>query len=159
MRIRHSPLAIDAYPAMLGVMVRQRKGVCCLAQTSVVRSEPRPARVAWGIAAFTAIAVAGLFYVKWDPLFHKSLAAAAHHTLGGSIVSGTVAAAPQPSLAAAWLYTRTYVGDVWQAMVLGLLLGAGVQALIPGDWLRRVLGRTGLGSVALAGLAATPSMM
>ncbi len=130
-----------------------------MAQTSITRSAPRPVRAAWGIAVFTAIAVAGLFYVKWDPLFHKSLAAAAHHTLGGSIVSGTAAAAPAPSLATAWTYTRTYVGDVWQAMVLGLLLGAGVQALIPADWLRRLLGSSGLGSVALAGLAATPSMM
>jgi uncharacterized membrane protein YraQ (UPF0718 family) len=44
-------------------------------------------------------------------------------------------------------------------MVLGLVVGAGVQALVPRDWLVRVFGRLSFKGVALAGLASIPSMM
>jgi uncharacterized membrane protein YraQ (UPF0718 family) len=37
-------------------------------------------------------------------------------------------------------YAWTYGKSIWQAMVLGLLLGAGVQALMPRDWLVRLFG-------------------
>ncbi len=44
-------------------------------------------------------------------------------------------------------------------MVLGLVLGAGVQALVPRDWLARAFGQLNFRSVALAGVAGVPSMM
>ncbi len=117
------------------------------------------ASASWAVAGFTLIAVAGLYYVKWSPLLQKAFVAAAHHSIGPSIVTGTAAAAAAPSVAAAWNYAVAYVGDVWQAMVVGLLLGAGVQALLPPQWLQRALGRAGMGSVGLAGAAAIPMMM
>lgn len=112
-----------------------------------------------GILVFTLTALAGLFYVKWDPYFGKALHAAATHTLGPSIVTGTGSSAPAFSWGAALGYGINYFQAIWQALVVGLLLGAGVQTLLPKDWLMRALGRTGLRSSALAGLAAVPSMM
>ncbi len=130
----------------------------------MVEREARPlpggsAGAAWGAVLFVVIAVAGVFYAKWDPYFHKTFVAAAHHSIGASIVSGHAAAAPAPGWHAAWAYAVTYAKDIWQALVVGLLLGAGVQVLLPRDWLVRVLGRVGFRSAALAGLAAMAGMM
>ncbi len=44
-------------------------------------------------------------------------------------------------------------------MVLGLLLGSAIQALLPVNWVARVLGRTGFGSAVAGGLLAIPGMM
>jgi uncharacterized membrane protein YraQ (UPF0718 family) len=44
-------------------------------------------------------------------------------------------------------------------MILGLVLGAGVQVLVPRDWLARLFGGRHFKTVALAGLASVPSMM
>ncbi len=119
---------------------------------------PGPA-AAIGTAIFLLLAVAGLFYVKWDPYFHKAFAAAAHHSLGASIVTGKTAAAPATGWTAAWDFTVAYGKDIWEALVVGLVLGSGVQALLPRSWLLRVLGGTHYRGVALGGAAAVPSMM
>ena len=111
------------------------------------------------VGVLAGIAVAGLFYVKWDPYFHRAFVAAAQHSIGASIISGKASAAPEPSVAAALGYAWAYGKAIWQAMVLGLVLGAGVQALVPRDWLGRILGRMNFAGVAVAGLASVPSMM
>jgi hypothetical protein len=112
-----------------------------------------------GFAVFLLIAVAGIFYVKWDPYFHKMFVAAAHHSIGASIVSGSSAAAPAAGWKAAWDYTVQYGKDIWEAMIVGLILGAGVQALLPRSWLLRVLGGLRYRGIAVGGAAAVPSMM
>lgn len=119
---------------------------------------PSPSAVL-GSVIFIVLAVAGIFYVKWDPYFHKAFAAAAHHSIGASIVSGKTSAAPAVGWHAAWTYTLAYGKSIWEALVVGLVLGAGVQALLPRAWLLRVLGGTRYASTATAGLAAVPSMM
>lgn len=112
-----------------------------------------------GVAVLALIFVLGLYYVKWGPYFHNAFVAATQHSIGPSIVSGRVATPPPPSLEAALGYAWAYGKAIWQAMVLGLLLGAGVQALVPRDWLFHLFGRTNFKAVALAGLASVPSMM
>jgi len=118
------------------------------------------ARVArWPVWVFVALAVAGLFYVKWHPYYGRALAAASRHAIGRSILTGGAASAPAPSWGAALGYALAYGKAIWQAMVLGLLLGSGIQALLPADWVRRALGRGGFGSVLAGGLLAVPGMM
>lgn len=120
----------------------------------------RPTSRAWiGVVVLALLLVGGLFYVKWDPYFHKALGAAIRHTLGASIVSGRAAAAPAVGWRAAWAYTVAYGKDIWEALLLGLVLGAGVQAAVPRDWLARVLGAGRYRSTAIGGVAALPSMM
>ncbi len=123
---------------------------------TMARSSTGPAAA---MGALLLIAVVGLYYVKWSPYYHRAFVAAAQHSIGASIVSGKVAAAPAPSWQAAWGYAWAYGKAIWQAMILGLVLGAGVQAVVPRDWLARVFGRLNFRGVALAGLAAVPSMM
>ncbi|CAM3569992.1 Permease [Bordetella sputigena] len=119
----------------------------------------RPANAAVGIAVFLLIAVLGLFYVKWFPYYNRAWVAADTHSIGTSILMGTAASAPPPSLESAIGYALAYGKAIWQAMVLGLLLGSTVQALLPRRWIVRALGGTGLGSVVAGGLMSLPGMM
>lgn len=110
-------------------------------------------------ATFGLVAVAGLLYVKWLPYYHRAFVAAASHAIGPSILTGEAPQAPAPSLDAALGYALAYGRSIWKAMVLGLVLGAGVQALLPADWIARLLGRRRFGSVLAGGLLSLPAMM
>jgi uncharacterized membrane protein YraQ (UPF0718 family) len=105
------------------------------------------------------IAVIGLFYVKWFPYYNRAFLAAANHSIGSSILMGTAASPPAASLSSALDYAWTYGKAIWQAMVLGLLLGSAIQALLPVHWVAKVLGKTSFGSAAAGGLLAIPGMM
>jgi uncharacterized membrane protein YraQ (UPF0718 family) len=109
------------------------------------------------IIAFILIAAIGLFVAKWYPYYFKGFHIAATHNAGTSIVSKH-AAAPK-GWQAAIDYSYQYLLKIWQALVVGMLLAAGVQVLLPRDWLLRVLGSGRLRPVALAGAASVPSMM
>lgn len=112
-----------------------------------------------GWLVFLLIAVAGLFYVKWFPYYNRALVAVANHSIGPSILMGTASSPPAPSWDAALGYALAYSRAIWQAMVLGLLLGSAVQALLPVEWVARLLGTTGFSSVAKGSLLAIPGMM
>lgn len=111
------------------------------------------------LMVFVLLVVAGLFYVKWHPYYGRAFTAAAQHSIGHSILMGEAASAPAPSWSAALGYALAYGKAIWQAMVLGLLLGSGVQALLPAHWVARVLGGRGFNSVLAGGLLAVPGMM
>ncbi len=132
-----------------------------MADTGVPVAAPPARRVsaAWGVGLFVAVSVVGLYLAKWHPYYGKAFVAAAHHSLGASIVSGSAAAAPAAGWTAAWRYALAYGKDIWLALVVGLLMGSGVQALLPRDWLLRLLGGGRLGGTVRAGLASVPSMM
>ena len=112
-----------------------------------------------GPAMIAVIAVAGLYYVKWSPHYARAFTAAANHAIGKSILMGTEAQAPAPSWDAALAYAIAYGKAIWQAMVLGLLLGSAIQALLPPGLVARLLGRRGVGPVVAAGLMSLPGMM
>ncbi|GAB5095042.1 permease [Caballeronia sp. HLA56] len=120
---------------------------------------PRPHRIAPGWIVFLLIAVVGLFYVKWFPYYNRAFVAASQHSIGKSILMGASASAPAPSWQAALDYAMAYGKAIWQAMVLGLLLGSAVQALIPPRWVARALGERNFGSVLNGGLMSLPGMM
>ncbi|SPJ16324.1 conserved membrane hypothetical protein [Burkholderiales bacterium] len=119
----------------------------------------RKANPMLGWMIFILIAVLGLFYVKWFPYYQRAFVAASHHSIGPSILMGTAASPPPPSLDAALDYAWAYGKAIWKAMVLGLLLGSAVQVLLPPQWIAKALGNTGFGSVAAGGLLAMPGMM
>jgi uncharacterized membrane protein YraQ (UPF0718 family) len=110
------------------------------------------------IVLFVLLAVGGTFLVKWEPYFHKGFTAFAHHSIGSSIVVSHRGTAPK-GWGAALSYAFDYAKSIWQALVVGLLVGAGVQELLPRDWLLRVLGARRFSSTFLAGAIAVPSMM
>jgi len=108
---------------------------------------------------FFATAVLGLAYVKWLPYWDRAFVAASGHSIGQSILMGKAAHAPAPSWDAALAYALAYGKAIWKAMALGLLLGSGAQALLPADWVRRLLGKAPFGSAVAGGLLALPGMM
>ena len=112
-----------------------------------------------GPAILLMIAVCGLFYVKWLPYYNRAFVAASHHAIGNSILMGTADAPPAASWSAALGYAIAYGKAIWQAMILGLLLGSAVQALIPSRWILRALGKSGFGSVVTGAVMSLPGMM
>jgi uncharacterized membrane protein YraQ (UPF0718 family) len=74
---------------------------------------------------FFALAILGLFFVKWSPYYAKGFVAAQNHTLGASIVSGNLPASPAIGWQAGLDYSIAYLKAIWQALLLGLALGAG----------------------------------
>src|SRR5690348_7048070 len=112
-----------------------------------------------GPALLLAIAVCGLLYVKWLPYYHRAFVAASQHAIGHSILMGDASAPPAASWNAALSYAIAYGKAIWQAMVLGLLLGSAVQALLPAHWVARLLGGRGFGSALAGGMLALPGMM
>jgi len=123
-----------------------------------MKSEPRQVQTLY-IFLFFSICLVGLFYVKWMPYWHRGTLAASTHSIGSSILMGGAASPPKASWQAAISYGLAYGKAIWQAMVLGLLLGSGVQALLPGKWILRHLGKANFGSVAWGALLAIPGMM
>jgi uncharacterized membrane protein YraQ (UPF0718 family) len=110
-----------------------------------------------GIAFLFALAIIGLFYVKWSPYYAKAFVAAQDHTLGASIVSGKLSAAPEVSLQAGFAYSIAYFKEIWQALLLGLAVGAGIAVLLPRARLSQFFAGW-KGSLRATGFA-IPSMM
>ena len=126
------------------------------------RGEAVPSRTSYFVRGFgllLAIAVIGLFIVKWQPYYNRAFVAAANHSLGTSILSGQNPAPPLPSIDAALEYGQRYFAAIWQALAVGLLLAATLETLVPRDWVARVLGSAGFRTSALGGLLALPGMM
>jgi hypothetical protein len=127
--------------------------------TTPLAARAAPSRFSawWGIAFFFALAIFGLFLVKWSPYYAKGFHAAQDHTIGASIVSGKLPASPDVSFRAGLDYSIAYMKAIWQALLLGLALGAGVETLLPRVPLTRLFSgsRGPLHATALA----IPSMM
>ncbi|OCR25776.1 membrane protein [Pseudomonas syringae] len=109
----------------------------------------------WKPLLFLAVAVIGLYYVKWSPYYLKSFVAADSHSIGASIINDQLTS----PVAAALAYAKVYFLAIWKAAVLAVILGSLLQVLIPRDWLLRLFGRAGLGSTLRGGLFALPGMM
>ena len=113
-----------------------------------------------GFGILLLIALVGLFIAKWQPYFQRTLTIASTHAYpGSSIVAGKNAAPPVPSFQAALAYGRDYFLAIWQALVVGLLLAATFETLVPKDWVIRVLGSSRFRGSLLGGVFALPGMM
>ena len=110
-----------------------------------------------GILVFFALAIVGLFFVKWSPYYAKGFLAAQNHSIGTSIVSGGQSASPGVSLQAGLDYSIAYMKAIWQALVLGLVLGAGIETALPRTPLLQLF--TGSKGTLRASAFALPSMM
>jgi hypothetical protein len=97
---------------------------------AVVRLYDRPLTPVTRISIVLFIAVAGLLYVKWMPYYNQAFLASANQSIGKSILMGTAAHPPAPSGQSAFDYAMVYGKAIWQAMVLGLLLVAGLLAIL-----------------------------
>lgn len=101
--------------------------------------------------------VAGfLYWAKWGPYWQKLPAVAGSHSLGVSLLAVT----PAPSLMAGFAYSVTYFRAIWPALVAGMIVAAGIETLVPPDWLLKVTASGGqLRRSLLGGALAVPSLM
>jgi hypothetical protein len=117
-------------------------------------------RALWAGAVFVVVAVAGLTWAKWWPYGHKLVALVGTHTWSGSspLLSGV--GGRVWSWSGGWRFTVAYGESVWMALVVGLLVAAGVEVLLPRARVVAALtGRRGwTAHVAGAGLS-LPCMM
>lgn len=108
---------------------------------------------------FIMITVISLYIVKWNPYYHKSFIAAANHSIGPSIITGDNQVAESPSFHAAWSYFVAYFNAIWKALLAAIIVSSLLQAIVPKDWLFKVLGESKYGSTFLGGVLGIPSMM
>jgi uncharacterized membrane protein YraQ (UPF0718 family) len=112
-----------------------------------------------GLITFLLITVVGLLYVKWAPYWQRAFVVASSHSIGTSILTDGASSPPEVSWNTATNYAWAYGKAIWQAMVLGLLLGSAVQALLPPQWILRLLGQANGNSVLRGAALAVPGMM
>ena len=117
------------------------------------RDSPTPVRTPlFAGLAVVALAVGLLTWAKYQPYLVKVPAVLGVRDLGPSILGE-----PGPvSFAAGWEFTVTYLEAVWKALVVGVVLAAAVQVLLPAGWLRRALGSSG---GVRGGLWSIPTLM
>lgn len=111
--------------------------------------------------AFAVIAVAAETYAKWWPYAHKVDVTVSTHALkGSSILASAGSARAAPTWHDAWSFTVAYGLDIWPALVAAVLIGAGVEALLPRAALRRLFDQRGGWRASLGGgVAALPCLM
>lgn len=124
-----------------------------------IHQSPASRRWRLPVVLFLAIAIVGVFYAKWYPYYFKALSTASTHTLGSSFIIGAHGHPPAVGFGAAVSFFVGYFKAIWIALIVGILVGAGVQTLVPVSWLYRILGRMSAKSRVLAIAAAVPSMM
>lgn len=120
----------------------------------------RPSRPAVVSTAVVLVVVAiGLSWAKWWPYAHKIDGLVGTGAWSGS--SPLDVARDAPSVwTGAWDFTVAYTQAVWKALLVGLVLAAGIDALVPRRWVQRLLTRRSTTSSGLlAGALSLPSMM
>ncbi|MGO2861869.1 MAG: permease [Brevibacterium sp.] len=127
--------------------------------TSAPSGPRRLSPVDWvGLGVLAAVLVIGLSWSKWMPYWDKAWTMSQTSVWDGSPLFD--AAGETISLAGAWDFTLVYFTAVWKALLVALLVAAAIDALVPRDWLLRLMNRRSHTGQALVGAAlSTPSMM
>lgn len=88
-------------------------------------------RVLLGVAVFGFVLVVGLLWAKWWPYGHKLATLLGTHVWSGSSPLLAGAGGPVWSWAGGWRFTVAYGQSVWMALVVALVVAAGVEVLLP----------------------------
>lgn len=116
-------------------------------------------RVLTGVVVAAALFVVGLLWAKWWPYVVKIDGLADTRAWDGGALVDIARDAPT-WWQGAWEFTVAYTDAVWKALLVGLLIAAAIDALLPRERLRRALaGRSSTAGAAIAGAASLPGMM
>ncbi|WP_261624876.1 permease [Nesterenkonia marinintestina] len=111
-----------------------------------------------GVGILTTILVLGLGWSKWIPYVDRIAELSVDAVWDAEIIFA--AAGETPSLGGAWDFTLLYFAAVWKALVVAMLAAAAIDALVPRDWLVRLLNRaSSLGQAMVGAVVSLPSMM
>lgn len=116
-------------------------------------------RVLTGVVVASALFVVGLLWAKWWPYVVKIDGLADTRAWDGGALVDIARDAPT-WWQGAWEFTVAYTDAVWKALLVGLLIAAAIDALLPRERLHRALaGRSSTAGAAIAGAASLPGMM
>lgn len=111
-----------------------------------------------GLGVLAVFLLVGLSWSKWLPYWDKAWALSRTSLWDGAPLFD--AAGEAVSLSGAWDFTLVYFTAVWKALLVALLVAAVIDALVPRDWLLRLLNRRSHAGQSLVGAALSmPSMM
>nr|WP_209044353.1 permease [Brevibacterium marinum] len=111
-----------------------------------------------GLGVLLLFLLVGLSWSKWMPYWDKAWTMSQTSVWDGGPLFDD--AGETISLAGAWDFTLVYFTAVWKALLVALVVAAAVDALVPRDWLLRVMNRRAHTGQALVGAAMSlPSMM
>lgn len=128
-------------------------------EPSVLKTNHHPRRVWLMLGIFLIITIAGLAYVKWWPYYDKAFIAINDHSIGSSILTGVGNDVSGSLWETSLDYTIKYFKAIWKAAVLGMIIAAMIQALLPANWLQSLLGRKSMKSTLIGGVSSLPGMM
>ncbi|MDQ4114703.1 MAG: permease [Actinomycetota bacterium] len=114
-----------------------------------------------GVVIVMALLVIGLAWAKWLPYSDKIAGLADTRSWpDGPIFGAAGDPGSIPTISGAWHFWTTYVSSVWKAALVALVVAAAIEALVPKQWLTRLLDRRHtVNQGALGGLLSLPSMM
>lgn len=113
-----------------------------------------------GAVGFLALASAALLWAKWLPYSARigTIGATGRYTSPPTDLQQPVGGIADP--ADAWHFATTYLAAIWPALVAALVISAALTVLIPGGWVRNLLGRgSALRRTGMATALSLPSMM
>ena len=124
-----------------------------------VRTPQRLGAADWiGLGVLALLLIVGLSWSKWLPYWDKAWTMRETSLWDGAPLFG--AGGETVSFSGAWDFTLVYFTAVWKALLVALLVAAAVDALVPRDWLLRLLNRRSHTGQSLVGAALSmPSMM
>ncbi|WP_152348476.1 permease [Brevibacterium sp. CFH 10365] len=124
-----------------------------------MRSPQRLGAADWiGLGVLALLLVIGLSWSKWLPYWDKAWTLSETSLWEGTPLFD--AAGQAMSLSGAWDFTLVYFTAVWKALLVALLVAAAIDALVPRDWLLRLLNRRSQTGQSLVGaVLSMPSMM
>lgn len=124
------------------------------------RATPLQHRVLLAATVFGVILVVGLVWAKWWPYGHKLAALLGTHVWSGSSPLLGGAGGSVWSWSGGWRFTVAYGQSVWMALVVGLLVAAGVEVLLPRAGVVALLSRRRRWEVGAVGAGmSVPCMM
>lgn len=129
--------------------------------TSVRRKFSRSSFLA--AISFIVLVVIGETIAKWWPYANKVSALLVDPSWRGSSIFTFVGSKSTGiSFSAGWEFLNLYFRSIWIALVVGLIIAAGIDSLVPRSWFRKAAGSKGaLGyrSVLIGGALSLPTMM
>lgn len=114
-----------------------------------------------GLFVLAVVFVLGLSWAKWIPYGQKASSLSITHAWsGGTMFADSGHPGALPSFAGARHFAWVYFQDVWKGFLVALVVAAAFDALVPRDWLLRVLNRPSrFGQAMAGGVAGLPSLM
>lgn len=113
-----------------------------------------------GAGAFAGLSVGAIFYAKWWPYSHKLINTITTGLYPGKSVLGSPQHMPAPiSWHGGLQFTLAYGKSVWLALAAALLIGAGVESLLPQPAFEKFISPRGFRSSLIAGALSLPCMM